>query len=55
MLLRCGRLVEKTLSDRIHKCNSCGLLIDRDQSAAINIPILRLQSVGIKSVEAHAL
>jgi putative transposase len=32
----CGKLVEKTLSDRIHKCE-CGLEIDRDHNAAINI------------------
>ena len=37
MCSRCGTLVEKTLSDRIHTCPSCGLVIDRDQNAAINI------------------
>ncbi|MBN1134833.1 MAG: transposase, partial [Methanosarcinaceae archaeon] len=42
-----------TLSDRTHECISCGLVMDRDHNAAINILRLRLQSVGIKSVEAH--
>jgi putative transposase len=32
----CGEMVEKTLSDRIHKCE-CGLELDRDHNAAINI------------------
>ena len=36
MCSSCGKLVEKTLSERIHKCE-CGLEIDRDHNAAINI------------------
>lgn len=55
MCSRCGLLVEKTLADRVHKCDSCGLVIDRDHNAAINILRLGLQSVGIKTVEAHRL
>jgi putative transposase len=34
---RCGKIVEKTLSDRIHDCPFCGLSIDRDVNAARNI------------------
>jgi len=41
---RCGQLVEKTLSDRVHRC-SCGLVLDRDENAAINILALGLQSL----------
>jgi putative transposase len=41
----CGALVEKQLKDRIHKCPLCGLEMDRDQNAAINILRLGLQSV----------
>jgi putative transposase len=55
MCSRCGLLVEKTLADRVHKCTRCGLIMDRDHNAAINILRLGLQSVGIKSVEAHRL
>ena len=33
---KCGQIVEKSLSVRIHKC-SCGLEIDRDWNAALNI------------------
>jgi putative transposase len=32
----CGRRVKKDLSVRIHKCK-CGLVLDRDENAAINI------------------
>lgn len=52
MCSRCGILVEKTLSDRVHNCTQCGLSLDRDWNAAINILRLGLQSVGIKTVEA---
>ena len=42
---KCGRIVEKDLSIRIHKCQ-CGLEMDRDWNAALNI--LRLgQSLRI--------
>lgn len=33
---KCGQIVQKDLSVRIHKC-SCGLKIDRDWNAALNI------------------
>ena len=35
----CGNKVEKSLSVRIHRC-SCGLVLDRDFNAAINIKTL---------------
>lgn len=34
---RCGRLVVKTLSERTHQCLRCGLVLDRDHNAALNI------------------
>ena len=34
---RCGMVVEKALSDRIHSCPYCGLVMDRDLNAALNI------------------
>lgn len=43
---RCGQLVEKKLSDRVHSC-SCGLVLDRDQNASINILALGMQSIGL--------
>lgn len=33
----CGERVSKTLADRIHCCPHCGLVMDRDLNAAINI------------------
>jgi len=55
MCSRCGILVEKSLSDRVHNCPQCGLSMDRDWNAAINILRLGLQSVGIQSVEAPVI
>ncbi|MDR9817050.1 MAG: RNA-guided endonuclease TnpB family protein [Candidatus Methanoculleus thermohydrogenotrophicum] len=46
MCSRCGMIVKKTLSDRVHTCPHCGLMMDRDQNAAINIMRLGLQSLG---------
>jgi putative transposase len=34
---RCGSMVPKSLAVRIHKCDKCGLVLDRDYNAAINI------------------
>jgi len=44
----CGEVVPKTLADRIHCCPHCGLEIDRDLNAAINIC-----SVGITQSYAY--
>ncbi|MCE7983030.1 MAG: transposase [Caldilinea sp. CFX5] len=52
---RCASLVDKDLSVRVHNCPHCGLVIDRDQNAAINILALGLQRISIQSVEAHPL
>ncbi|MFL5805961.1 MAG: RNA-guided endonuclease InsQ/TnpB family protein, partial [Roseiflexaceae bacterium] len=42
----CGQLVQKDLSVRVHSCPTCGLVIDRDENAAINILALGLQRLG---------
>jgi len=34
---RCGNKVPKSLDTRIHKCNKCNLVLDRDHNASINI------------------
>lgn len=34
---RCGSLVPKSLSVRIHKCPNCGIILDRDHNSALNI------------------
>ena len=33
----CGKLVPKSLAARTHRCPSCGLVIDRDHNASLNI------------------
>jgi putative transposase len=33
----CGFRVRKTLSERVHTCPNCGLVMDRDHNAAVNI------------------
>ncbi len=44
---RCGTKVPKTLSVRLHQCHKCGLEMDRDENAAINILIKALNAVGL--------
>lgn len=34
---RCSNPVSKTLAVRTHRCNNCGLVIDRDYNASLNI------------------
>lgn len=34
---RCGKRVPKPLSERVHSCPSCGLILGRDHNAALNI------------------
>lgn len=43
----CGELVEKDLSVRVHACAHCGLVLDRDQNAALNILRLGLQNLRL--------
>ena len=56
---RCSVLVQKDLSVRVHHCPTCGLSLDRDHNAAINILALGLQRMGsgiaVKSLEAQCL
>jgi putative transposase len=39
---RCKRIVKKSLSMRTHVCPGCGLVLDRDHNAALNILIKAL-------------
>jgi len=50
---RCGRVVKKSLAVRIHDCPGCGLKMDRDENAAINILALGLQCLDA-SPRSHA-
>jgi putative transposase len=55
MCSRCGVLAEIDLSVRIFHCLSCGLVLDRDHNAAINILALGLQSLVVYDIEAAFL
>ena len=43
---RCGTVVKKALSERMHRCPACGLEIDRDLNAALNLLGMGLHSLG---------
>jgi len=42
----CGAIVKKDLSVRVHECPHCGLVLDRDYNAAINILARGMASLG---------
>ncbi len=52
----CGQTVHKDLSVRIHSCPYCGLVLDRDHNAAINIlnksKIDKSSTVGTTGIQA---
>ncbi len=43
----CGGLVRKGLSVRVHSCPDCGLVLDRDHNAALNILALGRRAWGV--------
>lgn len=45
---RCGFHIPKRLSERVHECRNCGLVLDRDWNAAVNI----LNRVGWGTAES---
>ena len=49
----CGSVVRKDLSVRVHDCPLCGLVLDRDLNASLNIEALGLESLGY-ALEAPA-
>jgi putative transposase len=51
---RCGKLVVKALSERTHRCPHCGLVLDRDHNAALNILQRGLETVGWGTPEPNA-
>lgn len=42
----CGEIVSKDLSVRVHSCPNCGLILDRDHNAALNILARGLAGLG---------
>jgi putative transposase len=54
----CGKPVPKDLSVRVHDCPQCGLTLDRDHNAALNIlarGLRVLEALKFKVVEGEAL
>jgi len=49
----CGNSVKKDLSMRVHSCPFCGLVLDRDHNAAINILGRSNSTVGITGIYAR--
>jgi len=43
---KCGQIVPKELSERVHSCHHCGLILDRDHNAALNILTLGLRELA---------
>lgn len=50
----CGAVVSKDLSQRVHSC-SCGVTLDRDHNAALNVLARGLASFGLRTIEAPSL
>ncbi|MFQ5497571.1 MAG: RNA-guided endonuclease InsQ/TnpB family protein [Nitrosopumilus sp.] len=48
---RCGNKVPKSLAVRIHKCDKCNLVLDRDHNASINILNIGLNMLAKVSYE----
>jgi putative transposase len=45
----CGFRVKKSLSMRTHVCPSCGLVLDRDQNAALNILLAAVANLAARN------
>ncbi|NJD52335.1 MAG: IS200/IS605 family element transposase accessory protein TnpB [Candidatus Methanoperedens sp.] len=48
----CGKSVSKDLKVRVHSCPFCGLILDRDHNAAINIKNRSISTVGTTGFQA---
>ena len=51
----CGHRQAMPLSERIYLCPCCGLELDRDLNASLNILAVGLHSLGNQAIEAHEL
>ena len=51
----CGSNVRKSLSERVHRCPTCGLLLDRDLNAAQNILNVGRGTPELKPAETRPL
>lgn len=51
----CGKIHDLSLSDRVMNCDGCGLVIDRDHNAAINISAVGASTAGLGDVRQALL
>lgn len=49
----CGNVAAKTLKERTHSCSLCGLVLDRDHNAALNILRLGVVAQGVPNVAGY--
>ena len=54
MCSACGKLTSKELSDRIHECSWCGLIMDRDLNASKNILRIGMDSLRDRDIPIEA-
>ena len=54
MCSSCGKLTSKELSDRIHECSLCGLIMDRDLNASKNILRIGMDSLRDRDIPIEA-
>ena len=47
---QCGIMVPKTLAERVHLCPNCGLEMDRDLNASLNIRTLGLRGIACREI-----
>ena len=47
----CGNIVKKSLAQRTHSCDSCGLVMDRDHNAAINVRQRGIETLPVECRE----
>jgi putative transposase len=52
---QCGIMVPKTLAERVHHCPNCGLEMDRDINASVNIATLGLRGRACRDIRALTL
>jgi putative transposase len=51
----CGALVPKPLEEHTHRCPFCGLVLDRDHNAALNILQAGKRPTGLRACRSPAL
>jgi putative transposase len=54
MCSSCGKLTSKELSNRIHECSLCGLIMDRDLNASKNILRIGMDSLRDRNIPIEA-